>query len=419
MTEGGAAWFAAMNALPLSGIRIFDLTRILAGPTCTQLLGDLGADVIKIERAGAGDDTRKWGPPYVTGKDGKPTGESAYYLSANRNKRSISLDLSKPEGQAIAKRLIAKSDVFIENFKTGDLKKFGLDYQTLSAEFPRLVYCSITGFGQTGPYAPRAGYDMLAQGLGGIMSITGPAEGTPGGQPHKVGVGIADIMTGMYSAVSILAALRHRDNTGEGQHIDMALLDTQVSWLANEGLNYLVSGKVPKRQGNAHPNIVPYEVFECADGFVILAVGNDGQFRKLCEFAGHAALADDPRFATNPQRVTNRQEVVRLVNEFMRTKPQAQWVEGLAKAGVPCSPVNDIGQVFEDPQVVARGMKITMPHASGVDVPLIASPIKMSKTPPSYRRAPPVCGQHTDEVLEELLGLDADERAALRGRGIV
>lgn len=238
----------------------------------------------------------------------------------------------------------------------------------------------------------------------------------PGGQPHKVGVGIADIMTGMYAAVSILAALRHRDNTGEGQQIDMALLDTQVSWLANEGLNYLVSGKVPKRQGNAHPNIVPYEVFECADGFVILAVGNDGQFRKLCEFAGHGALADDPRFATNPQRVANRKEIVRLVNEFMRTKPQAHWVEGLAKAGVPCSPVNDIGQVFEDPQVVARGMKITMPHAAGVDVPLIASPIKMSKTPPRYRHAPPICGQHTDEVLAELLGIDADERAALRSR---
>lgn len=419
MTGSGAAWFAAMTALPLSGIRIFDLTRILAGPTCTQLLGDLGADVIKIERAGAGDDTRKWGPPYVTGKDGKTTGESAYYLSANRNKRSISLDLSKPEGQAIARRLIAKSDVFIENFKVGDLKKFGLDYPTLSAEFPRLVYCSITGFGQTGPYAPRAGYDMLAQGLGGIMSITGPAEGAPGGQPHKVGVGIADIMTGMYAAVSILAALRHRDNTGQGQQIDMALLDTQVSWLANEGLNYLVSGRTPKRQGNAHPNIVPYEVFECADGFVILAVGNDGQFRKLCEFAGHAALADDPRFATNPQRVANRREIVRLVGEFMRAKPQAHWVEGLAKAGVPCSPVNDIAQVFEDPQVVARGMKITMPHASGVDVPLIASPIKMSKTPPAYRHAPPICGQHTDEVLDELLGIGGEELAALRGRGIV
>jgi crotonobetainyl-CoA:carnitine CoA-transferase CaiB-like acyl-CoA transferase len=409
----------AMTALPLDGIRIFDLTRILAGPTCTQALGDLGADVIKIERAGAGDDTRKWGPPYVAGKDGKPTNESAYYLSANRNKRSISLDLRHPEGQAIAKKLIAQCDVFIENFKVGDLAKFGLDYATLAAEFPKLVYCSITGFGQTGPYAPRAGYDMLAQGLGGIMSITGPAEGTPGGQPHKVGVGIADIMTGMYAAMSILAALRHRDRAGEGQHIDMALLDTQVSWLANEGMNYLVSGKTPTRQGNAHPNIVPYEVFGCADGFVILAVGNDGQFAKFCDFAGRPELATDPKFATNPARIANRAEIVGIVNEILRAKPQVYWVEGLAKAGVPCSPVNDIAQVFEDPQVKARGMRIDMPHASGVDVPLIASPIKMSKTPPRYRHAPPLCGQHTEEVLAELLGLDAASIADLRARGVV
>jgi crotonobetainyl-CoA:carnitine CoA-transferase CaiB-like acyl-CoA transferase len=409
----------AMAALPLDGIRIFDLTRILAGPTCTQALGDLGADVIKIERAGAGDDTRKWGPPYIADKDGKPTNESAYYLSANRNKRSISLDLSKPEGQALARKLIAKCDVFVENFKVGDLAKFDLDYETLAEEFPKLVYCSITGFGQTGPYAPRAGYDMLAQGLGGIMSITGPAEGTPGGQPHKVGVGIADIMTGMYAAVSILAALRHRDRTGEGQHIDMALLDTQVSWLANEGMNYLVSGKVPKRQGNAHPNIVPYEVFGCADGFVILAVGNDGQFAKFCDFADRPELAKDPKFATNPARVANRVEIVKLVNEILKAKPQAHWIEGLAKAGVPCSPVNDIKQVFEDPQVEARGMKIEMPHAAGVNVKLIASPIKMSKTPPRYRHAPPVCGQHTDKVLSELLGFDAKEVAGLRARGVV
>jgi crotonobetainyl-CoA:carnitine CoA-transferase CaiB-like acyl-CoA transferase len=409
----------AMTALPLDGIRIFDLTRILAGPTCTQALGDLGADVIKIERAGAGDDTRKWGPPYVVDKDGKATHESAYYLSANRNKRSMSLDLRNPEGQAIARKLIAKSDVLIENFKVGDLAKFGLDYESLAAEFPKLVYCSITGFGQTGPYAPRAGYDMLAQGLGGIMSITGPAEGTPGGQPHKVGVGIADIMTGMYAGLAILAALRHRDRTGEGQRIDMALLDTQVSWLANEGMNYLVSGKTPIRQGNAHPNIVPYEVFGCADGFVILAVGNDGQFAKFCDFAGRPELAKDPKFATNPARIANRAEIVRAVGDILRAKPQAHWVEGLAKAGVPCSPVNDIKQVFEDPQVKARGMRVDMPHASGVDVPLIASPIKMSKTPPRYRHAPPLCGQHTDEVLGELLGLDAGAISDLRARGVV
>ncbi len=408
-----------MSALPLDGIRIFDLTRILAGPTCTQLLGDLGADVIKIERAGAGDDTRKWGPPYVSDPSGKATGESAYYLSANRNKRSISLNLSKPEGQALARRLIAKSDVMTENFKVGDLAKFGLDYLALSKDFPRLVYCSITGFGQTGPYAPRAGYDMLAQGLGGIMSVTGPAQGAPESRPYKVGVGIADIMTGMYAAVSILAALRHRDATGEGQHIDMALLDTQVSWLANEGMNYLVSGKTPVRQGNAHPNIVPYDVFACADGFVILAIGNDGQFAKFCAFAGRPEIAADPRFATNPARIANRAEVTKIVNEITGAKTQHYWVDGLAGAGVPCSPVNDIAQVFEDPQVKARGMRIEMPHASGATIPLIASPIKMSKTPPAYRRAPPVCGQHTDEVLGELLGLDSKAVADLRARGIV
>jgi crotonobetainyl-CoA:carnitine CoA-transferase CaiB-like acyl-CoA transferase len=408
-----------MPALPLTGLRVFDLTRILAGPSCTQLLGDLGADVIKIERAGAGDDTRKWGPPYVKDAAGNDTSESAYYLSANRNKRSITLDLSKPEGQKLARRLIAKSDIMIENFKVGDLAKFGLDYATLSRDFPRLVYCSITGFGQTGPYAPRAGYDMLAQALGGIMSITGPAHDGPGSQPYKVGVGIADLMTGMYAAVAILAALRHRDSTGEGQHIDMALLDTQVAWLANEGLNYLVSGKTPVRRGNAHPNIVPYEVFACADGFVILAIGNDGQFAKFCAFAGRAELAADPRYATNPARVANRAELVAIVNGITGAKPQSHWVEGLAKAGVPCSPVNDIAQVFEDPQVKARNMQIAMPHASGQDVPLIASPIKMSKTPPAYRHPPPTCGQHTDAILEELLALSPSEIAALRKDGIV
>lgn len=408
-----------MPDLPLSGLRVFDLTRILAGPSCTQLLGDLGADVIKIERAGAGDDTRKWGPPYVKDASGNDTSESAYFLSANRNKRSLTLDLSKPEGQKLARRLIAKSDIVIENFKVGDLAKFGLDYPALARDFPRLVYCSITGFGQTGPYAPRAGYDMLAQALGGIMSITGPAHDAPGSRPHKVGVGIADLMTGMYAAVGILAALRHRDRTGEGQHIDMALLDTQVAWLANEGLNYLVSGKTPVRQGNAHPNIVPYEVFACADGFVILAIGNDGQFAKFCAFAGRAEIAADPRYATNPARVANRAELVAIVNGITGAKPQHHWVEGLAKVGVPCSPVNDIAQVFEDAQVKARNMRIAMPHASGRDVPLIASPIKMSKTPPAYRHAPPVCGQHTDAVLEELLALSPAEIAALRKDGIV
>ncbi|HTY70777.1 MAG TPA: CaiB/BaiF CoA-transferase family protein [Alphaproteobacteria bacterium] len=406
--------------LPLAGLRIFDLTRILAGPTCTQILGDLGADVIKIERAGAGDDTRKWGPPFLKDKDGRDTGESAYYLSANRNKRSLTLDLSKPEGQNLARRLLAQSDILIENFKAGDLAKYGLAYDQLKAEFPRLIYCSITGFGQTGPYAKRAGYDYLAQGMGGIMSITGQPESVPGSEPVKVGVAIADITTGLYAAVSILAALRHRDATGHGQQIDLALLDTQVSWLANEGMNYLVGGRVPKRLGNAHANIVPYQVFATSDGHIILAIGNETQFRKFCEFAGRPEIAADERFSSNAARMKNQAVLVPVLREIMKAKTRAHWLEGLEKLGVPCGPVNNIDQVFADPQVLARGMKIEMEHAgTGVRLPMIGSPIKMSETSPSYRRAPPTCGEHTDEVLKELLGLSAAEIAALRDRGIV
>ncbi len=406
--------------LPLAGLRIFDLTRILAGPTCTQILGDLGADVIKIERAGAGDDTRKWGPPFLKDKNGEDTHESAYYLSANRNKRSVTLDLAKPEGQQLARKLIAKCDVLVENFKSGDLAKFGLGYDQLKAEFPRLVYCSITGFGQTGPYAPRAGYDYLAQGMGGIMSLTGQPESVPGSEPVKVGIAVADITTGLYAAISILAALRHRDATGHGQQIDLALLDTQVSWLANEGMNYLVGGKVPKRLGNAHPNIVPYQVFPCADGYFILAVGNDAQFRKFCEFAGRPEIADDPRFATNPVRVKNREALVAILREITATRPRDHWLAGLEPLGVPCGPVNTLDQVFTDPQVLARGMKIELAHeATGTRLPMIGSPIKMSATPPSYRRAPPVCGQHTDEVLAELLEMSSGDISALRMRGVV
>jgi crotonobetainyl-CoA:carnitine CoA-transferase CaiB-like acyl-CoA transferase len=405
---------------PLAGLRIFDLTRILAGPTCTQILGDLGADVIKIERAGAGDDTRKWGPPFLKDKDGKDTSESAYYLSANRNKRSLSLDLSKPEGQKLARQLIAKSDVLIENFKSGDLAKFGLGYDQLKAEFPRLIYCSITGFGQTGPYAPRAGYDYLAQGMGGIMSLTGQPESVPGSEPVKVGIAIADITTGLYATVSILAALRHRDATGQGQRIDLALLDTQVSWLANEGMNYLVSGRVPKRLGNAHANIVPYQVFATSDFHIILAVGNDVQFRKFCEFAGRPEIAADARFSTNPQRLKHQDVLVPMLRDIIKAKPRAHWLEGLEPLGVPCGPVNNLDQVFSDPQVLARGMKIEMQHEpAGVALPMIGSPIKMSATPPVYRRAPPVCGQHTDEVLNEILGLSDADVADLRRRGIV
>ena len=403
-------------AQPLAGVRIFDLTRILAGPTATQLLGDLGADVIKIERPGEGDDTRKWGPPYVEGKSG-PTRESAYYLSANRSKRSVAIDIARAEGQALARRLLAKSDVLIENFKVGGLERYGLDFETLHAEFPRLVYCSITGFGQTGPYAPRAGYDYLAQGYGGIMSITGQ----PDGPPTKVGVGIADIMCGMYAAVGILAALRHRDLTGAGQHIDACLLDTQVAWLANEGVNYLVSGRVPRRLGDEHPNIVPYKMMESQDGRVLLAIGNDGQWQRWCAFAGADDLAADPRFSTNSLRVAHRDEVYARMRPYMSAKTTAEWVSGLAEQGVPCGPVNDLRQVFEDEQVRARRMRLDLPHeqAAAGTVPLIANPLKMSATPPHYRHPPPTLGQHTDEVLRELLGLGEAECAALRRASII
>ncbi len=396
-----------MTALPLDGIRIFDLTRILAGPTCTQYLGDLGADVIKVERPDQGDDTRKWGPPYVTGHDGEDTNESAYYLCANRNKRSITINLASAEGQALAKRMIRECDVLVENFKVGGLKSYGLSYDDLKAENPGLVYCSITGFGQTGPYASRAGYDFLAQGVGGIMSITG----TPGVEPVKVGVGIADVMCGMYASTAILAALRHRDRTGEGQHIDCCLLDTQVAWLINEGVNYLVSGQVPLQRGNEHPNIVPYKVFACADGHVILAVGNDGQYQKWCDFAGAGDLAEDPRFTTNQLRVVNREALYAAMPAYMERKTVSEWVDGLAAIGVPCSPVNNIQQVFEDPQVQARGMKIDLLHEAAREgtVPLIANPVKMSGTPVQYRNPPPMLGQHTEDVLKEVLGVDDAE----------
>jgi len=405
---------------PLSGLRVFDLTRILAGPTCTQILGDLGADVIKVERAGAGDDTRKFGPPWLKDAQGQDTGESAYYLSANRNKRSLTLDLAKPEGQMLARKLLAQCDVLVENFKVGDLSKYGLAYDQIKDEFPSLIYCSITGFGQTGPYAPRAGYDYLAQGIGGIMSLTGQPEGTPGAEPLKVGLAVADITTGLYATIAILSALRHRDATGKGQMLDLALLDTQVSWLFNEGLNYLVSGQVPKRLGNAHPNIVPYQAFKSADGYITLAVGNDSQFRKFCEFAGCAELAADPRFATNPGRVRNREALIPQLREIIAAKPRDHWLTGLEKAGVPCGPVNTLDQVFADPQVIARGMRIDLPHGRhDVKVPSIANPMKMSETPPTYRLAPPLCGEHTDQVLRELLSMNDGEIAALRERGIV
>ena len=402
---------------PLAGLRVFDLSRILAGPTSTQLLGDLGADVIKVERPGAGDDTRKWGPPYLKGKDGRDTGESAYYLASNRNKRSVTIDISKPEGQALAKRLIAKCDIMVENFKAGDMARYGLSHADLKGALPGLIYCSISGFGQTGPYAPRAGYDMLAQGIGGIMSVTGE----PDRPPLKVGVGIADVMCGMYATVAILAALHHREKTGEGQYIDLSLLDCQVAWLVNVGLNYLTSKEVPQRVGNEHPNIVPYNVLPSSDSFIILAVGNDAQFQKFCDFAGAPELARDPRFVTNEARVKNRRAIYELLPDITRKKTQSEWIEGLARLGVPCSPVNNVDQVFADPQVRHRQMQIRMPHPLSADgmVDLIGNPIKYSETPVDYRLPPPSCGQHTDEVLTELLAMPEAEIAALRERGIV
>jgi len=402
---------------PLHGLRVFDLTRILAGPTCTQILGDLGADVIKVERPGAGDDTRRFAPPFLKDRAGTESGESAYFASSNRNKRSITLDLTGAEGQDLARRLIAQSDILVENFKHGGLTKYGLGYEQLKADCPGLVYCSITGFGQTGPYAAKPGYDVLIQGMGGFMSITGE----PDGAPQKAGVPIADLMAGMYAAVAINAALRHREATGAGQYIDIGMLDTQVATLSIQGLNYLATGQAPPRLGNAHPNIVPYQTFATADGDIILAVGNDGQFQRFCAFAGVPELAEDERFRGNGERLRHRAELTALLTPVVAAQPSRYWIEGLEAHNVSCGPINTIEQAFADPQIAARGMRIEMPHPAlgGDPAPLIASPIRMSETPASYRRAPPTLGQHTDEVLGELLGLGAAEIEALRGRGVI
>ncbi|MGH7073353.1 MAG: CaiB/BaiF CoA transferase family protein [Stellaceae bacterium] len=400
---------------PLQAIRIFDMSRILAGPSCTQLLGDLGADIIKVERPGIGDDTRKWGPPFLKDAEGHDR-ESSYFLSANRAKRSLTLDFTTPEGRDIALRLIAQSDVLLENYKVGTLAKYGLGYDALHARFPRLVYCSLTGFGQTGPYAPRAGYDFLAQAMGGIMSL----QGEPEGEPMKGAVAMADLMAGMYSAVAILAALHHRDRTGAGQSIDVALLDTQIAWLGNQAQAYLISGEVPPRLGNAHLSIVPYQVFATADGHIVLAVGNDGQFRKFCRFAGVPHWADDPRFATNRARVENRTVLVPMLAEILRQQPSAHWTEGLEREGVPASPINRLDEVFADPHVKAREMVVKMDHpAAPAPIDLIANPIKYSATPIAYRDPPPLIGQHTDAILRELLDLSEAKIADLRARGVV
>ena len=403
----------------LSHIRVLDLGRILAGPTCSQTLADLGAEVVKIERPVVGDDTRTWAPPYLKDEEGKDTSEAAYYLSCNRGKQSVTLDISRPEGQEILRALAEKSDVLIENFKVGDLARFGLDYATLAALNPRLIYCSITGFGQTGPYAKRAGYDFLIQGMGGLMSITGEPDNLPGGGPQKVGVAVTDVMTGMYATIAILAALAWRNQSGKGQYIDMALLDVGVAMLGNMHLNYFTSNEVPKRWGNAHPNIVPYQVFACSDGHMILAAGNDSQFQKFCELAGCPELSTDPRFASNDARVRQRDTLVPILADIIKQRARDDWVASLEAAGVPCGPINRLDQVFADPQVQFRGMKIEMPHPSAGKVPLVANPMRLSETPVQYLRPPPLLGQDTVAVLSRLLGMDEAKIDALRKQKVI
>ena len=403
----------------LSHIRVLDLSRVLAGPWAGQIFGDLGAEVIKVERPGSGDDTRHWGPPYIKDAEGNDSREAAYFQSANRNKQSLTLDFTQPEGQRLVRELVAQCDVLLENFKVGGLAAYGLDYESLKAINPRLIYCSITGFGQSGPYAKRAGYDFMIQGLGGLMSLTGRPEGEEGAGPMKVGVALTDILTGLYATVGVLAALNQREQSGVGQHIDVALLDVQVACLANQAMNYLATGVSPKRLGNAHPNIVPYQDFPSADGNFILAVGNDGQFRKFCEVAGIANLADDSRFVTNKARVAHRAELIPLLRQATVFKTTAQWIEQLEKAGVPCGPINDLQQVFADPQVQARGLRLDLPNAMGSSTPQVASPLRLSATPVAYRSAPPLLGQHTEALLQRLLGMSETQIAELREAGVI
>lgn len=413
---------------PLSDVRVLELSRILAGPWAGQTLADLGARVIKVERPGTGDDTRSWGPPFAKragdNADGS-AGDAAYFLCANRGKRSVTLDFTQPEGQKLVRALARQSDVVIENFKVGGLEKYGLDYASLRTDNPGLVYCSITGFGQTGPYRERPGYDFLIQGMSGLMSITGEPDSAPGGKPVKVGVAVTDVLTGLYAVIAIQGALAHRANTGKGQRIDISLLDVQAAALANQALNYLVSGRAPGRLGNAHPNIVPYEAFQTSDGYIILAVGNDSQFARFCEVAGRREFANDARFATNPSRVENRGSLIPLLADLMRARSSADWLGALERAGVPCGPINDIEQLFADPQVKARGLQISIPDSdpaadrAGSSLPGVASPIHFSETPIRYELPPPRLGQHTDEVLQEELGLDQAELRRLRASGVI
>jgi crotonobetainyl-CoA:carnitine CoA-transferase CaiB-like acyl-CoA transferase len=403
---------------PLSGLRVLDLSRVLAGPWATQILADFGAEVIKIEKPGEGDDTRGWGPPFITNGDGSK-GDAAYFLSANRGKWSVAIDMATPEGQQLIRDLAKQSDIVMENFKVGGLKKYGLDYESLKAVNPRLIYCSLTGFGQTGPYAQRAGYDFMIQGMGGIMSVTGQPDGSAGAEPMKVGVAFADIFTGLYCVIGIQAALYHRERTGEGQFIDVALLDSQVGVLANQALNYLVGGKAPVRLGNAHPNIVPYQTFATKDGYIIMAVATDRQFKEYCAILGLPELAQDERFRLNRGRVVNRAELIPLLVEPMKTRTTAEWVDAFESAAIPCGPINTIDQVFANEQVLARGLQIGLTRDDGVQVPGVANPVVFSETPIQYDKAPPRLGDGTDKVLSKTLGLPAEEIARLRKAGVI
>ncbi|SHJ86962.1 Crotonobetainyl-CoA:carnitine CoA-transferase CaiB [Roseomonas rosea] len=409
---------AAQRQGPLSHVRVLDLSRIMAAPWATQILADLGADVIKVERPGAGDDTRSWGPPFLKDRDGKPTKDAGYFLAVNRGKRSVTVDMSRPEGQEVIRRLAEGADIVLENFKAGALAKYGLDAAALRAVNPRLIYCSVTGFGQDGPRADQAAYDFAIQAMGGLMSVTGERDDAPGGGPQKVGVPIVDLMTGMYAAVAVLAALARRGETGKGETIDLAMLDVQAAFLANQATNWLLSGRTPKRGGNRHPNIQPQDVFPCADGFFVLAVGNDGQFRKLCEAIGRPEWGVDERFATNAARVTNNPALTPLLTECFRAFRRDALMQALDAAGVPCAPINDIPQVFEDPQIRHRQMLRKLPHPVAGTVPQVVSPLRFAESPLRFDRAPPTLGQHTAEVLAEL-GLDEASVADLAGRGVI
>ena len=412
---------ASATAGALAGVKVLDLSRVLAGPWCTQILADLGADVVKIELPGAGDDTRHWGPPFLQDAQGQDTDQASYFAACNRNKRSVTIDMSKPQGQALIRQLAEQADVLVENFKVGGLAKYGLDYASLSALNPRLVYCSVTGFGQTGPYAERAGYDLLIQASSGMMSITGRADGEPGGGGVRVGVALTDLFTGVYASTAVLAALRAREQTGRGQHIDMALLDVGMAILANQAAGYLNTGKVPQRQGNSHPSLAPYQDFPTADGAMLLAIGNDGQFARWCEAAGRPEWSRDARFATNTARVRNRATLIPAMEELTRQRSTAQWVALLEDKAVPCGPINDIGQAFADPQVVSRGLRLDLPRDAGdgiTSVAGVASPLRLSEHPPVLRNAPPALGQHTEAVLREL-GLQDQDIAGLRATRVI